>query len=94
MTRMILVASNNSMASRDSDGGSDGGDHSVMDHQIQEVSYYKKLSNWQDSEMSGHACPKYFRVRGFRTCPCPSPCPKSQRISCSCPFIPGKKSQF
>ena len=30
------------MASRDSDGGSDGGDHSVMDHQIQEVSYWDK----------------------------------------------------
>ena len=29
------------MASRDSDGGSDGGDHSVMDHQIQEVSFEK-----------------------------------------------------
>ena len=35
------MASNNSMASRDSDGGSDG-DHSVMDHQIQEVSFTDK----------------------------------------------------
>ena len=42
----LLVASNNSMASRDSDGGSDGGDHSVMDHQIQEVSYWGLHRCW------------------------------------------------
>ena len=26
------------------------------------------------AEMSGHACPMFVRVRGFRTCPCPNPC--------------------
>ena len=32
-----------------------------------------------ESEMSGHACPKFVhvrvRVRGLRTCPCPKSCP-------------------
>ena len=40
--------------------------------------------------MSGHACPKYVRVRirRFRTCPCP----KSWLCPCPCP-IPCPKSQ-
>ena len=39
-------------------------------------------------EMSGHACPKYVRVRGFQTCACP----KSWLYPCSCPS-PCRKSQ-
>ena len=49
-------------------------------------------SFYLDPDMSEHPCPKFVRVRGFRTfpypkswlCPsqCPSPCPKSFKISC------------
>ena len=56
----FLVASNNSMASRDSDGGSDGGDHSVMDHQIQEVKYYSGV-RFPDGKRL------YTAPRGIRT---------------------------
>ena len=36
VTNNLVVSNGNSVASRDSDGGSDG-DHSALDHQIAEV---------------------------------------------------------
>ena len=59
-------------------------------------SHRKQTSRFKSkSEMSGHACPMFarirVRVRVFRTCPCPnpcpSPCPKSQKLACPCPSL-------